>query len=234
MPVRAGERALGVLAVLRSPGAAFDEEEVNLLSTLAGQLAVTLQKTESAAQTARLAAQMATLYDLGLETSALRDLQALFEKATEEAGRLIKCDHASVLRLDPDNEELRMFAAWALDPHREPYTATPFQVGQGVAGTVAQTCMAVLVNDPADHPSFVERGNKVARLLCVPLQLLRPGAAAPGALRRAQRDARAGLARLHARRPRIPDALRQPALHRGRQLHGLRRGAARAASSSRS
>jgi signal transduction histidine kinase/DNA-binding response OmpR family regulator len=169
VPVRAGERALGVLSVLRSPGVAFDEEEVNLLSTLAGQLAVTLQKTDSAAQTTRLAAQMATLYDLGLETSALRDLRPLFEKATEEAGRLIKCDHTSVLRLDPHNDELRMFAAWTLDPHREPYTATPFHMGQGVAGTVAQTCMAVLVNDPADHPSFVERGNKVARLLCVPL-----------------------------------------------------------------
>jgi signal transduction histidine kinase/DNA-binding response OmpR family regulator len=169
VPVRAGDRSLGVLDVLRSPGFNFDEEEVNLLSTLAGQLAVTLQKTESAAHTARLAAQMATLYDLGLETSALRDLRALFEKATEEAGRLIKCDHASVLRLDPDQDELRMFAAWALDPHREPYAATPFKVGQGVAGTVAQTCMAVLVNDPAEHPSFVERGNKVARLLCVPL-----------------------------------------------------------------
>jgi signal transduction histidine kinase/DNA-binding response OmpR family regulator len=169
VPVRAGERELGVLDVLRSPGVAFDEEEVNLLSTLAGQLAVTLQKNESAGETARLAAQMATLYDLGLETSALRDLRALFEKATEEAGRLIKCDHASVLRLDPDKEELLMFAAWALDPQREPYHATPFHVGQGVAGSVAQTRMAVLVNDPAEHPSFVERGNKVARLLCVPL-----------------------------------------------------------------
>ena len=169
IPVRAGDRSLGVLDVLRSPGVAYDEEEVNLLSTLAGQLAVTLQKTESAAQTARLAAQMATLYDLGLETSALRDLRALFEKATEEAGRLIKCDHASVLRLDPEKDELRMFAAWALDPHREPYAATPFKVGQGVAGTVAETSMAALVNDPGDHPSFVERGNRVARLLCVPL-----------------------------------------------------------------
>jgi signal transduction histidine kinase/DNA-binding response OmpR family regulator len=169
VPVRAGDRALGVLHLLRAGPGPFDEEEVSLLSALAGQAAVALQKTESAAQTARLAAQMATLYDLGLETSALRDLQALFAKATEEAGRLIKCDHASVLRLDEDDELLHMFAAWALDPGRRPYAAAPFHLGQGVAGRVARARVPALVNEPGDDPDFVQRDYPLTRLLCVPV-----------------------------------------------------------------
>ena len=55
--------------------------------------------------------------------------------------------------------------------------------------------------------------------------VLRPGARRDRALRRAERDPAAGRAALHGRRPRVPDALRRPALDRGRQLHGVRRGA---------
>ena len=67
-----------------------------------------------------MARQMATLYDLGLETAALRDLQALFAHATEEAGRLIQADHSSVFRFDDREEVLRLFAAWAREPAGAP------------------------------------------------------------------------------------------------------------------
>ena len=70
------------------------------MSTLGGQLALALRRAESEAATEHLARQMATLYDLGLETAALTDLQALFARATDEAGRLIKADHSSVFRFD--------------------------------------------------------------------------------------------------------------------------------------
>ena len=58
---------------------------------------------------------MAVLYDLALETTALRDLRPLFVKAAEEAGRLIHADHTSVLRFDPADGWLKVFAAWARD-----------------------------------------------------------------------------------------------------------------------
>jgi signal transduction histidine kinase/DNA-binding response OmpR family regulator len=169
VPVRAGELALGVLEFVRAAGTSFSDDDSNLLTTLAGQLAVALQRAVSAEETERLAAQMATLYDLGLETGALRDLRLLFVKATEEAGRLIRADHASVLRYDEDGDVLRMFAAWARDPIRETYGSPVFHLGEGVAGVVARDRSPALVNDVPAHRGFVERGNPVSRLLCVPL-----------------------------------------------------------------
>jgi signal transduction histidine kinase/DNA-binding response OmpR family regulator len=169
VPVRAGDVALGVLELVRTPGGSHGDDDWNLLSTLAGQLAVALQRAVSAEETERLAAQMATLYDLGLETGALRDLRLLFVKATEEAGRLIRADHASVLRFDEDADVLRMFAAWARDPIRETYGSPVFVMGEGVAGQVARDRTPALVNDVPAHRGFVERGNPVSRLLCVPL-----------------------------------------------------------------
>jgi signal transduction histidine kinase/DNA-binding response OmpR family regulator len=169
VPVRAGDQALGVLHVRRGAGATVSEEESNLLSTLAGHLALALQKAESVAKTERLAAQMATLYDLGLQTTALQDLRPLFAKATEEVGRLTKADHTSVLRLDPADDVLRFFAAWTRDPTLESYGRVEFRLGEGIAGQVARDRVPALVNDPVDRPHFVALDNPIARLICVPL-----------------------------------------------------------------
>jgi signal transduction histidine kinase/DNA-binding response OmpR family regulator len=174
VPVRAGERALGVLVLLRAGPAPFADEDVNILATLAGQLAVAIQKSESVAQTELMARQMATLYDLGLETSALRDLQQLFAKGAEEAGRLIRADHTSVLRAVATDDaeeggELRIFAVWGRDPGRETYSQPVFKMGEGIAGRVARDRVPVMINDVEQQSDFVPRANPVSRLLCVPL-----------------------------------------------------------------
>jgi K+-sensing histidine kinase KdpD/DNA-binding response OmpR family regulator len=173
VPVRAGDAALGVLSVLRSPAVPFDEEETNLLSALAGQLAVALQKAESGARTERLARQMETLYDVGLETSALRDLRALFVQAAAEAGRLIQADHTSVLRLDEAEGVLRLFVAWGKEPTETP-SEPVFKLGEGIAGQVAQALSPVMVNDTGTHKAFVERAQPMSRLLCLPLTYYDP------------------------------------------------------------
>ncbi len=169
VPVRAGGKVLGVLGILKPGVGSFSEEEVNLLWTLAGQLAVAMQKSEGITETERLAAQMATLYDVGLETAALQDLRLLFVRGTQEAGRLIKADHTSVLRYDADEDRLGMFAAWARDPTVETYASPLFRLGEGVAGRVAQDRRPALINEPELSSDFVTRGNPVSRLLCVPL-----------------------------------------------------------------
>jgi len=169
VPVRAGDQALGVLEVVRFATIPFTEEEMNLLSAVAVQLAVAIQKAQGMAEAERLAQQMAVLYNLALETTALRDLRPLFVKAAEEAGRLINADHTSVLRLDPAEGSLKIFAAWARDRGRETHASPIFRMGQGIAGRVAMERLPAMVNDPGERPEFVTRPNPVARLLCVPL-----------------------------------------------------------------
>src|SRR5260221_1672309 len=112
---------------------------------------------------------MAVLYDLALETTALRDLRPLFIKAAEETGRLINADHTSVLRFDPADGWLEVFAAWRRESAGERYASPIFRIGEGVAGRVALDRLPAMVNDPGERPDFVERPNPVARLMCVPL-----------------------------------------------------------------
>jgi signal transduction histidine kinase/DNA-binding response OmpR family regulator len=169
VPVRAGDLVLGVLDLVRIPKARVSVEELSLLATVAGQLALALQRVDSEAATERMAGQMATLYDLGLETAALRDLRPLFVKAAEEAGRLIRADHSSVFRIEPASSLLRLFVAWALDPSLQ-RTGTPeFRLGEGVAGRVARDLVPALVNDVTADADYVARTSPLSRLLCVPL-----------------------------------------------------------------
>ncbi len=168
VPVGAGELSQGVLNI-RKTGGRFAEEEIALVTALSGQLALALQRAASVAQTERLARQMATLYDLGLETAALKDLQRLFGKASEEAGRLIRADHVSVLRFAEAEGVLKLFAAWTRDPTIESYAEPVFHLGEGIAGSVARDWVPAMVNDVGSSGDFVPKGNPVSRILCVPL-----------------------------------------------------------------
>jgi signal transduction histidine kinase/DNA-binding response OmpR family regulator len=168
VPVRAGGHALGVLVVSRRRSGPFDEEETSLLSTLGGHLALALQRAESEAATEHIARQMATLYDLGLETAALRDLKALFVRATEEAGRLIGAAHTSVFRFDEGEQVLRLFAAWSGE-HSGTDETPLFHLGEGIAGRVARDLLPLLVNDVPGHADWVLGEKPVERILCVPL-----------------------------------------------------------------
>jgi signal transduction histidine kinase/DNA-binding response OmpR family regulator len=161
VPVRAGDVPLGVLDVLRRPAAPFDEDEIHLLSTLGGQLALALQRAESHAATERMARQMATLYDLGLETAALRDLRVLFANAAEEAGRLIQADRTSVFRFDDRQGMLSLFASWNRDPAAGLADEPGVRLGEGIIGQVARDRTALVVNEPAEKAA--------PRVLCVPL-----------------------------------------------------------------
>ena len=141
VPVRAGDLVLGVLDVLRRPTAPFDDDEISLLATVAGQLALALQRADSEAATERMAGQMATLYDLGLETAALRDLRPLFVKAAEEAGRLIRPTTARCSGWTKPSGVLRLFVAWTLDPGAERAGAPAFPSARASpAGWRATAC----------------------------------------------------------------------------------------------
>ncbi len=192
--VGAGVHAQGVLKVRRAGGAP-EKDEIALLTTIAGQLGLALQRAESIAKTERLAGQMATLYDLALETGPLRDLKRLFVEATEEVGRLINADHVSALRFHPDDETLRFFAAWARDAAAEAFSEPVFRLGEGVAGRVARDWLPAMINEVDDASGDFVRPNErnpVFRIMCVPLVYFDPEKSEPAlfAVLNASRHAR--------------------------------------------
>ena len=176
--------------------------------------------------TEHMARQMATLYDLGLETSALRDLQSLFLKATEEAGRLIQADHTSVFRHGGSGGRAPPVRGLVARPGAAARAqADRSRWGRGSPAAWPATCIPVLINDAEKHESFVRRGHPVSRILCVPLTYFDRERNAPVVFGVLNATRVPGSPRVHRRRPRVPHPLRRPALDRGGQLRGLRRGA---------
>jgi signal transduction histidine kinase/DNA-binding response OmpR family regulator len=178
--VGVGVHAQGVLKVRRA-GATPEKDEIALLTTIAGQLGLALQRAESIAKTERLARQMATLYDLALETGPLRDLKRLFVEATEEVGRLINADHVSALRFHPEDGTLRFFAAWARTQAVEHSPEPVVRLGEGVAGRVARDWLPAMINDVESTSEFVNPNERtpVVRVMCVPLVYFDPEKSEP-------------------------------------------------------
>ena len=206
------------------------DEDVNILATLAGQLAVAIQKSESVAQTEHMARQMATLYDLGLETSAAARPAAALRQGHGGGGPAHPGrPHLGAARLDGGDAEpggeLRIFAAWARDPGRENYSQPVFRIGEGIAGRVARDRVPRDAQRRRAADGLRAQGQPGLPPALRAPDLLRPGERRLRAVRGPERHPPARRAALHQRRPRVPDPLRGPALDRGGQLRGLRGGA---------
>ena len=123
--------------MVRFAASPFSEEELNLLSAVAGQMAVAMQKSEGMAAAERLAAQMAVLYDLGPgDDGAARPARALRQGGGGSGPADRRRPHVGHA-LDPADGWLSVFAAWARDRTGERYASPIFKLGEGVAGRVA-------------------------------------------------------------------------------------------------
>ena len=203
------------------------DEELNLLSALAGQLAVALQKSErTARRPSGWPRQMATLYDLGLETTALRDLRPALRQGDRGGGPA-----------DPRRPHLgpalrprgRMAAACSRPGPAtragETLRRAHLPPGRGHRGPGGPRPRARDGQRARRASGLRARGATRWRACCACPSTYYEQERRPGAVRRAERHAAAGRAALHPGGPRVPDPLRRPALDRGRQLHGLRGGA---------
>src|SRR5919108_744608 len=134
VPMLSEGTVLGLLVAANKPGG-FTDSDVQILSMFAGPAASFIRSRQIFSQQRQHAARLERLAGLVGQMSAAQS-------------------RGPLLRLDENVEELCMFAAWSLDPARRPYSAAPFRLGEGVAGAVARTRVAAVVNDPAEHPDF--------------------------------------------------------------------------------
>ena len=163
-----------------SPGA-FADEELNLLSTLAGQLAVALQKSESVA---RDGAPGRARWRRSTTSAWRRPRCATCGRSSSRRPRRragsSSADHTSVLRFDDRRAAAaRVRGLGAASPRRrtEPRRSSGSARASPAGGPRP---LPAMVNDGRARTDFVARDNPVARLLCVPLTLLRAGARRAG------------------------------------------------------
>jgi CheY-like chemotaxis protein len=162
--VRAAEQAVGVLDVLKSPGSPFPEEEVSLLSTLAGQLALALQRSAIVLRPSGWPEDGDALPGVG--DGVAQDLRQLFHKFSEEpaasSGRPRPCSGSTM-------PTKRTLVVRGVD--REPAGGrmpTPSSVSGRIAGRVARDWVPIMLEEARPAPGVRAQGTPCGTL-CVPL-----------------------------------------------------------------
>lgn len=119
------------------------------------------------------AQRLELLLEVGRLLSSKLELSELLTTVLQLASRVVDAETASLLLLDPATEELYFDVALGLG---EKAAGVRLKLGQGIAGTVAQTRKAEIINevrqDPRWSPKMDEQSGFVTRsILAVPILL---------------------------------------------------------------
>lgn len=110
------------------------------------------------------------LREVGLALGTTLDLDQLLELILQKINDAVDADRATLYLMDERTGELHSRIVQG-----EEVRAIRLKVGQGIAGHVAQTSKALLVNDPYSDPRFnpewdMTSGYRTRSILCVPMK----------------------------------------------------------------
>ncbi|MGB3693445.1 MAG: adenylate/guanylate cyclase domain-containing protein [Spirulinaceae cyanobacterium] len=135
----------------------------NLLTCFARQ---ELEKKALAGETLDRYKELNLIYKLSEKLSASLELEEIAKLILNEAMTIIKATSGSVMLLNPKKQELEIVAT-AGD---ESFLKTNIQLGEGIAGYVAKTGKAEIVNDVVADSRYLPYHHETASLICAPLK----------------------------------------------------------------
>lgn len=173
VPIRLGNKTIGVLDIQSTQLEAFDKYHVSALETLADQLAIAIENARLYDEINQRLKELQSLNDIGQAITSTLDLQKTLTLITDHTTRLMNVAAASVVLRD--DEAGQVWFAAASGEGSEAVIGLHMALGQGLAGWVAEKGEPVIVPDVyADERFFPDMdkssGFTTQSILCVPLQ----------------------------------------------------------------
>ena len=162
VPIPAGDKAIGVIAIGTGDRHAYGEEHERLLSTLATNMGVALDNARLFEETKRLleeadarAAELETVNRIGNALARQLDLDSLIELVGEQMRSVFHADIVYVALLD---EATRMieFPYYSEAGRREPQA--PLQFGEGLTSRILQSREPLVLNSDEQFEQIGTRG----------------------------------------------------------------------------
>lgn len=150
VPIMLGETVLGALSVQSYEQNAYDEEDVLMLQTVAGQTAIALEnarlfsgQTDALEEIRRLneqsearANRLAVLNEVGLAVSRVQDLDSLYQEVYEQVSRVLTVDAFYIILWDDETQQLT--SGFNVDIGRRFYNREPQSLGNGPTSWVVK------------------------------------------------------------------------------------------------
>jgi formate hydrogenlyase transcriptional activator len=110
LPMRRGERRLGVLTVGNTRSHAYPEEEIRFLRLVADQLALAIDAAVNFYLSRQAQDRLKMILDLNNEVVSNLNFQDLLRTISANVRRVMRCDAAAIMLPEPDGKHLRIYA----------------------------------------------------------------------------------------------------------------------------
>jgi GAF domain-containing protein/ActR/RegA family two-component response regulator len=172
VPLKIGERIIGVINAESAQVGAFTETDERLLSTLAGQLATAIDRLRAESAMRRRAGQISILSRVSQEVVASLIPEQVYSAIHRATAQLMPTETFLITLLDETGQMIHPVYFVEKDI---PVFAEPIPVERGLSGYVIATGNSLLVNDldELDKIDIVHAGNpETSRsVLAVPMRL---------------------------------------------------------------
>ncbi len=152
VPLPAPGGPIGVVSLQdHRPSRRFGAEDLSLLTTLAATISTSIQNAILYQKTRNLAAETATLLDIGRELSSTLDPDDLLALIVEKACAML-CTNTAAIYLLTEDEPGILHPAAAAGRHSSAILGHRIDVGEGIIGATARTGRSEIVNDAYRDP----------------------------------------------------------------------------------
>jgi len=155
VPLTVREMVIGAMIVCTTdPDKHFEENEINLLSSLAQQAAIAIGNAQLYEDSLTKIKQLTALYEVGKKLSSTFDLDELLTSALELLKEQWGYPLCTILLIDPDKNEL--YIRQVIGRNIEEVKDIRFRVGvDGIVGWVANTGEPLYVPDVSKEPRYI-------------------------------------------------------------------------------
>ncbi len=166
IPMKVGERTLGVLDVQSSTPYAFSEDNLRSLQILADQIAVAVVNTELFAETQEHLSQHRLLHHITTKVASGTTLDEALESAVNGLQVTLGGDRVIILLADREKKILEVKASMG---YSEDITNLKVPIGSGIIGWVAAHRKPLRIKDVKSDPRYLEISSNTRSELAIPL-----------------------------------------------------------------
>lgn len=166
LPLKTGNIVIGALDVQSKQAAAFDDEDISILQTMADQLAVAIANARLFEATRSQLEELRVLNAVTNAGAIATSEDELLSRVTDLIAEIFSPDNFGVLLLDKSRNALRAHPSYR-GLSDIPTMALP--LGKGVSGQVAKNGKPRRVSDVRLEPFYVCIDSETRSELCVPI-----------------------------------------------------------------
>jgi sigma-B regulation protein RsbU (phosphoserine phosphatase) len=168
VPVKRRGKLWGVVTVLNKlVSKEFDQHDLEVLSSLADQIAVALDNSYLFRKLTKKTLETRTLLEAEKSLSSTLDLSQLLELILDSLSKVVRYDAVSIYLIDAQKGEIEHIKARGFDPALEP--DLHLKIGEGLAGWAAKNHTSLMVPDVKRDPRYIEARVETRSEMVVPI-----------------------------------------------------------------